>query len=269
MPHSPRVPIAVAYFDETGMRDGSPVFGLAGWVAHTRRWRQFSDAWRRILRAAGVSVFHMVDFAHSQGEFKGWSDKKRLSVIRRLCGIAESRTFAGVARAVEADAYRSLVAKAAPELRFPAEPYVFCFQCCLEQLVTMCDPRLPPASIDIVLEQAGGIVGMTRARYEELRSRRPEWAVFGELRFEPKERPALQAADLLVYEMQKYIREKLADTGRPLRKSLRALIERRKVSAKVLDGDALARLLADLKAGRTSPTSPPTFKWLVESEPRA
>lgn len=265
MPHETALPIATLYLDETGTSDGGPVTGLGGWIAYDRRWRHFSRSWKSVLRKAGVDVFHMVDFAHGNRAFRGWSEPKRLAVIRRLCAIAESHTFAGIARAVESTAYDELVRQAPSSLELPKNAYVFCFQCCLEQLVTMCGP-LPPGAIDIVLEQGGGAEGPTRQRFEVLKANRPAWAVFAKVRFAPKSLPPLQAADLLIYETQKYIREKLADTGRDLRKSLGRLIERRKVSAKMLDRLSLEAMIDDLTSGHPSPTRPPTFRWLVEAD---
>jgi hypothetical protein len=263
----PKLPVAVAYFDETGTGGSAPVFGVAGWIAYTDQWEAFTRSWRRSLKNAGVDVFHMKDFAGRRRAFANWSDARCLSLIRALANIAQSKTFAGIARAVESGAYAALAASAEEALRLPSSPYVFCFQCCLEFLAEICGP-LPPGSVDLVCEDTHGVKGAVLQHFEELKRRRSEWAPFNAPTFAPKALPPLQAADLLAYETQKYVREQLAETGRPLRNSLKALLERRKLSAKVLDKDALQRMVDDLRAGRLTPSKPPTMKWLAKSVSR-
>lgn len=85
-----------AYFDESGTHGDSPVSVVAGYLATTAQWRVFETRWRKMLRAAGIDVFHMVDLENFRGEFQGWSEEQRRKLIREATRIIRTQTEMGV-----------------------------------------------------------------------------------------------------------------------------------------------------------------------------
>ena len=59
-----------AYFDESGNDDMSTVFCLGGYVMRSEAARGLQVEWRKALKKAGVSYFHMVDVASGNEEFR-------------------------------------------------------------------------------------------------------------------------------------------------------------------------------------------------------
>jgi hypothetical protein len=54
-----------AYFDESGTHGSSEALVIAGYVASNPQWQEFDYEWKKALEDAGVTHFHMRDFAHS------------------------------------------------------------------------------------------------------------------------------------------------------------------------------------------------------------
>jgi hypothetical protein len=88
-----------AYFDESGTHYGSPVSIVAGYVATIPQWRVFETRWRKMLDAAKIEVFHMVDLENFHGEFQRWSEEQRRKLIREATLIIRDQTEMGIGMA--------------------------------------------------------------------------------------------------------------------------------------------------------------------------
>src|ERR1017187_2191790 len=74
-----------AYFDASGHPDQQKVMTVAGFVSTVKKWTRFDLEWNAVLKDEGIHIFHMTDFASSQGEFLGWkreSDRRRVFIER-------------------------------------------------------------------------------------------------------------------------------------------------------------------------------------------
>jgi hypothetical protein len=78
-------PMLSAFLDEAGTGDDSPVMCVAGFLYTRKNLRQLDRQWKRALDDAAISHFHMSDYAHSKGEFKG--------KVRALGAPAQSRSI--------------------------------------------------------------------------------------------------------------------------------------------------------------------------------
>lgn len=80
-----------AYFDESGEHDR--VTGhlqrltLGGCVAPFEKWQAFSLEWASTLEAAGVRMFHMVDFRNRAHPFTDWPEDRRDALLEKLLDI--------------------------------------------------------------------------------------------------------------------------------------------------------------------------------------
>ncbi len=74
----------VAYLDESGVHSGSRVCAIAGFVGTEDEWATFERRWKRVLKDANVSTFHMAEFESRLGEFAGWSNMRRKMFLAEL-----------------------------------------------------------------------------------------------------------------------------------------------------------------------------------------
>lgn len=90
-----------AYFDASGTKR-TPVLTLGGFVSTVNKWERFEKEWARILKANGVSFFHMTEFASSKGEFADWKgdSERRKKFIDELIGCINLNTNKGFAASV-------------------------------------------------------------------------------------------------------------------------------------------------------------------------
>jgi hypothetical protein len=81
------------YLDETGhAKDpNTSVVGMAGCIASIAAWERYEAEWAEALKDFCVTALHMNDFAHSRGEFTGWTEEKRQQFLGHLLIIIENR----------------------------------------------------------------------------------------------------------------------------------------------------------------------------------
>jgi hypothetical protein len=93
-----------AYFDASGTHDGCPVITISGFIAPVGKWKTFQSKWHDIINKAGLlpnpGIFHMTDFESRKGDYKGWSDAKRLFVLKKLITAIASRVEMAVSTSV-------------------------------------------------------------------------------------------------------------------------------------------------------------------------
>ena len=65
-----------AYFDESGVHQGSSAAVVAGYLSTDDRWIEFKREWETLLAGEGVSALHRVHLENFRGEFRreraGW-----------------------------------------------------------------------------------------------------------------------------------------------------------------------------------------------------
>lgn len=84
----------VAVFDASGKEDQRRLV-LAGFISKAKDWQSFHTLWIERLREDGLEYFHMVDFAASQGQFKGWrnSESRRRKLLADLMDLISSHVY--------------------------------------------------------------------------------------------------------------------------------------------------------------------------------
>ena len=89
--------LVTAYCDASGTTAPTKVFTLAGWIGEVEAWTEVEERWAEAL-PPGVAAFHMREFAHSVGQFEGWSEERRQKLMGRLLDIlCNSRLIGSVA----------------------------------------------------------------------------------------------------------------------------------------------------------------------------
>lgn len=84
-----------AYFDAS---KNSSAITMAGFVATVEEWERLEVEWRALL-PAGISMFHMTDFASSKGQWKAWKGQssRRAALVENLVKCARTHTRKGFA----------------------------------------------------------------------------------------------------------------------------------------------------------------------------
>jgi hypothetical protein len=74
-------PFVTAFFDESGHSASSRVVAMGGALAGPKQWAEVRRKWEAALGKFGVNVFHMTDFENRQGEFRGWDEIRKRSLM--------------------------------------------------------------------------------------------------------------------------------------------------------------------------------------------
>ena len=129
--------LARAYFDESGIHDGSPIVAVAGLMATEKRWTALEADWLAELgqfKAEGfpISAFHATECVYGERDFFGMPKEIRETYFARLAGIIEKHSPVCV--------WSSIALKDWDELaddKFRAaypHPFYLCFEWCAYEL---------------------------------------------------------------------------------------------------------------------------------------
>jgi hypothetical protein len=248
--------VLAGYFDESGLDEKSQTFCIGGYVADSKDWFELTRAWERLLVEAGVSCFHMAEFETRHGEFKGWSDAKRIGFIKDLRALINSTDVWGIGCGVVKADYERLSAefitrgKVTPH--WYHHPYLLAFQHCLIETCIQAEDVHTREKIAFVFDRQAEFHARAEKAYDELTSsgKWPRAFRLGSLRFASKrDAIPLQAADLMAFELQKALDHKLFDPARGERKSM-ARLRRRLNNPKYFNEAALRALIEQFDEAR-------------------
>lgn len=84
-----------ACFDASGKEHDQIAVIVAGFISSATDWVDFEKEWKERLSRDGISCFHMVEFAHSYGEFASLrnNEAKRRSLLSDLLEIIRSHAY--------------------------------------------------------------------------------------------------------------------------------------------------------------------------------
>lgn len=73
----------IAYVDETGDSQNKKFVGMGGLISTQAKWELLRLEWQNALNDYGLPYFHMVEYAHSSGVFRVWkgSENRRKSML--------------------------------------------------------------------------------------------------------------------------------------------------------------------------------------------
>ncbi|MFZ0888690.1 MAG: DUF3800 domain-containing protein [Candidatus Binataceae bacterium] len=253
---SPVVAVIIAFLDDSGSHDerglepGSRVVATAGFVMLGERRPAFERDWSTILREFGVHEFHMKDFAHGHGEFQGWPQQRRDSLLGKLTAVVHEYALIGIGGLILVRDYEYVL----PDW-LKAEighPVCMAFAVCLEEFVRFLNGievrvRAPAEKIEIVFDRMPGYYEQLMGIHQRQKERDDRWDVLGGLRFGSRlEVPQIQAADLIVYEFRKELDRMHYDDGRPQRRSMEALRARQNLVVGYMDAERLTEFVRGL-----------------------
>ena len=194
-----------AYFDDSGTHAGSEAVTVAGYISTVEQWDMFTREWAAVLAEWGLGCFHMTDFANKVGKYREWSDQERRFRFGRLVSIINRHAIASVGIGIPKQAFDQIFPKNAK--RFVGGAYGLAATACFFEAARILEPGYPSARIAYFFEAgtrgSGEILKVFNWNYND-REQRPKLKLIS-IKFEGKEFPPLQAADILAYELYRRI----------------------------------------------------------------
>ncbi|MBB5987366.1 DUF3800 domain-containing protein [Sphingobium lignivorans] len=196
-----------AYIDESGVHEGSPVVAVGGYLIRKSEVRKMERGWERVLRKYGLPHFHMVDCAHGNPPFDQLSRDRRVEAESAFIELIKAHTTLG------------LVAIADPR-RFAgrtdiSDPYSFCLSACSMGLAAwLSDKR--PSSIAFFFEAGhrnGAIAEREIIRWAHNEADKEYYSSHAFVK--KGEVHLLEAADLLVWQAAKFMKDKISKARAP------------------------------------------------------
>ena len=250
----------IGHFDESERHVERRFFAVGGYIALDDDWPVIERAWQDALRAAGVSRFHMRDFAHFRGEFTGWSESQRRDLINAFAAIVRRDVLASVVGVIELEPYERFFRPALPLGHPYRQPYLLCLQICMERTNHWLGrPPVPEDERFLFVCEERPKTATAATNHFHAVARHNSWGTrFTEIRFAPKAACVpLQMADLIVYEANKATANMFAGFPSAERKSLTLLREACLSECGYFDREVLDGFLAKLRVEGKLPPAPP------------
>ena len=234
------------FMDESGTHDQSPAMAIGAYLAPLETWEAFTTKWNDVKRHEGkypIDVFHSTDCEALRGEFEGWTKVERDGLVSKLLSVIGEHDIHGIGLAVDLPSFKSEF-KNRPDLRalFNDEPYIFCFQLVLDDILSELEKSGSNQAVAFVHEE-NEYEAMAEAAFSSMKAQRskhygPMSLTFGEKRaYTP-----LQAADVLAFETNKRMR----DPSKEGRRSFQTINARGRVRVEGFTRENMPKLIKRL-----------------------
>ena len=217
--------------DETGHPDDPTLefVGMAGFVAPAGAWDVFNEGWVDLLRNAGLrKPFHMVDFAHSKGQFAAWKNNEqvRRSFLARAVALIVETQATPIGAIVSLSAFRSLTLDQQTSF---LDPYYVAFQTCTRGAAIEAVFEEPDEKVAMVYayqsQYGTNKGGRAEALWRAIKKHYDHGSRLGSYASStPGERYPLQAADLFAYELSHEFESRIKRPSADMRWSLRQIV---------------------------------------------
>lgn len=211
----------LGFFDESEDND---VLCLGGVVGMSHHWDNFEQAWNDKLSVfSGLDEFHAEHCVNRGGYWENWRDpEQRNEALLQFVSLIDNPGVPcpmGLVVAIDLGAYRNSSRVGHDS------PWVFAFRHIVERMSEMQQffngVTRSGAGADLFFDNKPGVKGRVNAFFTKHRNALP----LKKIEFcDSRDKPGIQAADLLVYETRKLISEVIVER-RPMRESWRALMD--------------------------------------------
>ena len=233
-----------AFIDESGLHAEARTFCLAGYLATSETWFELARAWRAALAEYGLTAFHMSEYENRRGAFTSLSNADRIGLMKDLVSIVNAAEVGGFGIGVVLADYAKwrdrLIAAKSLSKAWWQHPYLLAFQWFLVELGVVADENHLSGRIGITLDQSTEFESRLRETHRQFLTD-PALARgrIGSLSFASRlDATELQTADLLVYEVRKFLDRRLFSPGATQRVSMERL-KHRVQRVKYFDENAL------------------------------
>jgi hypothetical protein len=199
------------FMDETGTHHDATMVAVGGYISRPKQWRAWTKDWEAQKRKVPpgrrpIEVFHSTDCANYRGEFKGWDKAERDPYVAQLLPVLGAHELAGIVIGVNLNDLRKAM-KASPELlKMFGTPYTACFQWAVSIIVDYATKRGKGERM-VFVHEVNNFKGEAVKAFEYVKEFLNPRAIPMTMQFGTKaDHPPLQAADVLVYEGGKFLK---------------------------------------------------------------
>jgi hypothetical protein len=237
------IAVLQAYSDESGIHDSAVVFSIAGWIAPASEWEKFCDSWSRVLKREGVKKFHTTDCVGAKEEFSDWCQERRSALVRHLVNAVCATNALGFGSAIirGPKGKRQGLARIVTE-----EPYVSTFGALVLGLADRASAFQARQKIGFVFDsheewgyEALGLYADMKSGGADLGERVQRLGPAAFKSCDGENFLPLHTADLLAWEIRRYLEGKLKNLEEPTRRSLERLCESERTLVSVHDSATL------------------------------
>ena len=191
----------ICHMDESGSQS---TFTMACAISDDRKWLRLDKEWKKALDEFHVPYLHMRELIARKGPYTDWPQYRVDSFVRRFIWIFKSHVMGWCANTVIIrDFYEVVKTDRKKKLR---NPYYHAFKTCISGALVFARDQSCADSVSFVLDRGGASearLAYYLALFKQIEGLPRER--LGVLLFGNDERNnALQAADLLAYEVQKH-----------------------------------------------------------------
>jgi hypothetical protein len=265
------IAVLEAYFDESGIHDGSRVFALGGIVARLEQIKWLADAWGQMLRKHQISEFHSTDLESRRGIYEGISKERQQQIFHNAINVIGTYARTAFAGVVVIDDYENTIPSWAKKTAAFGDKYNFCFQMCLGlvmEWIAHLDPPMPDTDrIAFMFDQRERGQEITSTSYSQIKKFRDADDHMGTLAFDSRKRfLPLQAADLVAYETYKHLDNLKLKSGRPPRIPIKLLGGKCNLYASYFPKGKLIELVRYYERTKGKNSNEPWWPWYPEHE---
>ncbi len=199
---------------------------MGGFVGEWDSWQTLEKSWKDALENSGASYLHMREFAHRRGVFEGWSEERRRLLLGNVVETIVAANLLAVGVVVRVSDFLDLPPRAQSYLR---DPFFLCLQETISLLagIAKIEQRFEEKKTALIVgfSQQDEFSSLAKRHWEAMAKldNFGEWMGafnFGDMR----KVAALQAADLLAYELRHFFHNRESDKGRRRRWPLERII---------------------------------------------
>jgi hypothetical protein len=201
------------YLDESGTHDGSPYTVVAGLLLNRSNFVSLGIEWQKMLCERGIKVpIHMTEFG-PHGNLGHLSEADRYLLFANIAGIINSHKTYSLAGVLGQEQYK----KAKVHKRKEMSPYGYCFLYCVKINHLEADFNKYPYNIAYLMSEVSEHKGQILAAHATtmvMQEIEKQPYHMGSITFDyPKNVPALQAADVIAWGVNRKLMGKPFDQG--------------------------------------------------------
>ena len=146
--------VLTAYFDESGTHAGSPVTGMAGFLADARQWRKYEKRTTKLFTRYGVREFHAIDVRRGHKDFKGWTVDRKLEFLDDFGQVINEALQAGAVSLIREEDFAYYQTLPWPRKVRRDSKYALLFRGCIAHMIDVVAqiPMATEPTLHIVLE---------------------------------------------------------------------------------------------------------------------
>ena len=212
----------IGYLDESGHFSGTDFFALAAFVSDDLEWARFDKQWQSALEKNGAPYLHMREFAHFRGPFREWTEKKRRSLLGQCVAAINSVHAIAVGAAMSVEDFRTLDHEGQSRMQ---DPFFCCFQEVVRGVALNAAFETEDYQANMIFSQQDEFRPKVMKLWNAMRQNSDVRTRMGSLVFrDMRDVPALQAADLLAYELRHFYHRLKTKSGTPPRWAFREIV---------------------------------------------